>query len=98
MMGMDTPPIQKQHAHDVHARSQVIQLTDAEKLDELFSYHVPEGDQIERYQRLRTAAKIFANEILYSCPPSADRSAAVRLLRESLMTANAAVALKGLNL
>lgn len=74
------------------------QLTDEEKLEELFTYHKPEGDQQERYQRLRTAGKILANEILKSCPPCADRSAAIRKVREALMTANASIALKGLNL
>jgi len=72
--------------------------TEAEKLDEIFSYHAPKGDQLERYQRLRNAAKILADEILHSCPPCADRSAAIRKVREALMTADASIALDGLSL
>lgn len=67
----------------------------AEDLDDLFRYHAPEGDQPARYERLRAAAKDFAAAILSNTPPSADQTAAIRKVREALMTANAAIALKG---
>lgn len=61
-------------------------------LANLFSYHPPKGDQIERYQRLREAGREFAQVILDCTPPSADQSAAIRKVREAVMTANAAIA------
>ncbi len=63
--------------------------------DELFVYHPPKGDQVERYQKIRAAAKEFAEVVLECTPSSADQSAAIRKLRECVMTANAAVALEG---
>jgi hypothetical protein len=36
--------------------------------------------------------------LLANCPRGADRSAAIRLIRDACMTANAAVALDGLSL
>jgi hypothetical protein len=65
-------------------------------LDDVFSYHAPEGDQPQRYEALRTAAKTFAAVILEQTPACADQSAALRKVREAVMTANAAIALKGL--
>lgn len=64
-------------------------------LDDTFSYHAPEGDQLERYARIRSKAKEFAAVVLANCPSSADRSAALRKVREAVMTANASIALKG---
>ncbi len=61
-------------------------------LDTLFTYHAPTEDQVVRYNLLREKAKEFAQLICDSCPPSSDTTAAIRLLRESLMTANAAIA------
>lgn len=66
-----------------------------EDLDDLFSYHPPEQDQPARYERLRSAAKDFAAAILSNTPASADQTAAIRKVREALMTSNAAIALKG---
>lgn len=68
----------------------------AHNLDDVFTYHAPTGpEQLERYQRLRDAAKAFAVAILDSTPPSADQQAALRKVREAVMTANAAIALGG---
>lgn len=66
-----------------------------EMLDDIFSYHAPSKDQLENYQHLREAAKQFALVILELTPACADRSDAIRKVREALMTANAAVALNG---
>jgi hypothetical protein len=71
-------------------------VNDEEWLTEVFSYHKPEGDQPAKYEAIRVAAKSFAQVILQNVPPCADRTAALRKLREAVMTANAAVALKGL--
>jgi hypothetical protein len=61
-------------------------------LDNLFTYHPPINDQQERCVALREKAKELAELIAASCPPSADTTAAIRLLRESVMTANASIA------
>lgn len=66
-------------------------MTDAE-LDNLFKYHPPKGDQEEAYQAIRTAAKAFAQRIVDLTPTCADQSAAIRKVREAMMTANAAIA------
>lgn len=61
-------------------------------LDNLFSYHAPKGDQAERYQKIRDKAKELAALIIESTPVCADQTAAVRKVREAVMTANAAIA------
>lgn len=71
------------------------EITDAEKseLDNLFTYHKPFGDQPARYEAIRSKAKEFAVLILETVPRSADRTAALRKLRETVFTANAAIAI-----
>ena len=64
----------------------------AADIDNLFTHHPPKGDQAERYQNIREIAKELALLMVKYCPPSADTSAAIRLLRESVMTANSAIA------
>lgn len=64
-------------------------------LDDLFSYHPPTPEQLEHYRAVREGAKSFAQVILDHTPPSADQSAAIRLLRQVVMTANASIALEG---
>jgi hypothetical protein len=64
-------------------------------LDDLFSYHAVEADQVAKYEAIRSAARQFANTVLENTPRSADQSAAIRKIREAVMTANASIALKG---
>lgn len=66
-------------------------ITDKD-IDNWFSYHSPISDQPARYQIIRDTAKVLARTILTHTPASADQSAAIRLLRECVMTANAAIA------
>jgi len=66
----------------------------AENIANVFSYHAPRRDQPERYTALRGVARDFAQKILDIVPDCADRSAALRCVREALMWANAAVALE----
>lgn len=61
-------------------------------LDRWFTYHAPDDAQIEAYQTLRARGAALAHAILTCCPPSADRTAAIRKVREAIMTANAAIA------
>lgn len=66
-----------------------------EDLDDIFSYHAPEPEQVKHYNALREAARAFAEVILEHTPVSPDQTVAIRKVREAVMTANAAVALKG---
>jgi len=66
----------------------------ADNLNDVFSYHAPKGDQPARYEKLRAAAKVFAQAVLECAPDCADRSAALRHVREAVMVANAAIALE----
>jgi len=63
--------------------------------DHVFSYHAPTEEQITKYGSLRTQAKVLAQLIERLVLPGADCSAAMRLLRECIMTANAGIALDG---
>lgn len=65
-----------------------------ENINNVFSYHAPRRDQQERYNSLRGAARDFTQKILENVPDCADRSAAIRSVREALMWANAGVALE----
>lgn len=56
-----------------------------------FTYHAPTETQRFQLEQVNAAAKNLALTIAANCPPSADRSAAFRLVREARMTANAAI-------
>jgi hypothetical protein len=66
-----------------------------EKLDNWFSYHPPIDDQAERYAAIRAAGKTFAETIIALCPESADRTVAVRKIREAVYAGNASIACGG---
>lgn len=61
-------------------------------LNNWFTYHPPLGTDIPKFTRIREEAKAFAEVILENTPPCADQSAAIRKIREAVMTANAAIA------
>lgn len=61
-------------------------------LDAWFTYHAPRGDQPARYVAIRDAAKVFAQVLVDNAPAGADLTAALRKVREAVMTANAAIA------
>lgn len=65
---------------------------DLARCNNWFQYHLPRGNQAERYGDLRAKAGEFAKVIVNYCPPGADRTAALRKLRECVFTANAAIA------
>lgn len=85
-------------------------ITDAQ-LSNWFTYHPPshtpiptfdgEGHvngqttQPEAYIAIRDAGQAFAMTIRRLTPPSADQTAAIRKVREAVMTANAAIACEG---
>lgn len=61
-------------------------------IENIFSYHAPKGDQAQRYERLRAAAREYAHLICELTPPSPEQSHAIRLLQNTMMMANAAIA------
>jgi hypothetical protein len=67
-------------------------VIDQSQLDEWFTYHPPREGQPPRYQAIRDAAKRLAAVIVANTAPSPDQTAAVRMVRESVMTANAGIA------
>lgn len=62
------------------------------RLLQWFTYHQPHGTQPERYERIRAHGRALAQVIVECTPEGADQSAAVRKVREAVMTANAAIA------
>ncbi len=73
-------------------------ISEEEIIAAFFKYHAPNEVTIPKYAAINQAAKNFAEVVLANCPRGADRSAAIRLIRDARMTANAAVALNGLSL
>jgi hypothetical protein len=63
-----------------------------EEIDHLFTYHPPTFEQVPLFGELREAAREFAHVVNRCCPDGADKSAAIRKIREAVMTANAAIA------
>jgi hypothetical protein len=61
-------------------------------IENWFTYHTPDEEQIPRYEMIRQEAKVLASVIIENTSPSADQTAAIRKLRECVMTANAAIA------
>jgi len=67
------------------------------ELDNWFMYHAPDGpEQLQKYQAIREAGRVFAEVILAQTPMCADQSVAIRKIRETVMIANQAIACKGM--
>jgi hypothetical protein len=52
-------------------------------------------DHLPKYVAIRAAALAFANVVNENAPDSPDKSAAIRMIRDAAMTANAAIACQG---
>ena len=63
-----------------------------DQINNNFSYHAPKGDQQERYEVIREAAKQMAILINAACPESREKALAMTNLEQSIMWANAAIA------
>lgn len=64
-----------------------------DQLKHTFTYHRPNSVQQAKYALIRDAALEFSRVLVANTPASADQTAAVRKVREAVMTANAAIAL-----
>lgn len=65
------------------------------QLENWFTYHAPNAEQLPKYQAIREAALKFAQVVVENTPPSADQTAAIRKIREATFTANASIACNG---
>lgn len=61
-------------------------------IDVWFKHHKPTPLKVDDYKELRIAAKTFAQVIFELTPGGLDQTAAIRKVREAMMTANAAIA------
>ena len=68
-----------------------IMITD-EELENWFTYHQPDAEQVRRYKEIRDAALVFATVVVDNTPANADQSDAIRSIRNAVMTANASIA------
>lgn len=57
-----------------------------------FMYHVPFGDQAERYAGIRERIANFSHFLDVTCPPSRELSIAMTKLDEVMFFANASIA------
>jgi hypothetical protein len=69
-------------------------MTEAQ-LRHLFADHPPSPEQLPKYGLLRQRGLELAELIRIVTPPGADQRAAIRLVREAVMTAHAAIATDG---
>jgi hypothetical protein len=69
-----------------------MKMTREEQILASFDHHRPTEDQTARIETIRGVFKNTAWECFRSCPDSADRTAALRLLHEAMMTANKSIA------
>ena len=67
-------------------------MANAADIDNWFKYHAPTDDQKNRYAKIRAEARHFAHVVQKLTPACADQTAALRKIREAVMTANAAIA------
>lgn len=60
---------------------------------DIFSYHKPSGTQTERYIDLREKGKELAYLIQRVCPESREKVLAITNLQQTIMWANASIAI-----
>ncbi|MCO5167862.1 MAG: hypothetical protein M9894_16075 [Planctomycetes bacterium] len=70
-------------------------LTIDQRIDTWFRYHPATEAQARAYEEIRSSARQLARVIVAHTPSCADQTAALRKLREVVMTANAAIACEG---
>lgn len=65
-----------------------------DQIHDLFTYHKPTEETIPKYAAINAVAETFALCVLENAPACADRSHALRCIREARMWANSAIALQ----
>lgn len=66
-----------------------------ENVHESMIYHAPDEAQKVAHGKIADGAEVFARIILENAPRCADRSVALRKVREARMDANSAIANRG---
>ena len=77
------------------AEKVMVTVPSDDDLQNWFTYHPPTDKDVVSYQEIRASALEFARRIAKYCPNGADKTAAIRKVREAVMTANAAIACCG---
>ena len=72
-----------------------VDVPNDDKIQNWFTYHPPSDGDIPKYKEVRNKALDLARTINSCCPDGADKSAAIRKVREAVMTANASIACCG---
>lgn len=67
---------------------------DEQNLDHAVFWHKPTPVKVQQYEHIANACRDFMLVILRTAPECADRSAALRAVREARMWANSAIALE----
>jgi len=62
------------------------------QVEDSFTYQAPKEDQIPRYNTIRCQFKNLALTVIENCPESRELSAALTLLQNANMMANASIA------
>jgi hypothetical protein len=96
---MDLGELKRSREYELRECNQASRpMSSEEVVAEIFKYHAPNDVTIPKHAAINQAAKNFAEVILANCPGGADRTDAIRKIREARMVANAAIALNGLSL
>ena len=75
--------------------AQVVDEEVSELVEEMFTYHPWNEDQIARGSIVRDVLAQAVREIIANVPPSADRTVAIRKIREARMDCNSAITHNG---
>jgi hypothetical protein len=67
-------------------------MTD-QQIENTFTYHEPFGDQPLRYKEIRDQARKLATILQAACPESREKSLALTSLQQTVMWANASIAI-----
>ena len=62
-------------------------------VDKVFTYHAPHGDQAERYENIRAAARYFVSVAQGYTPASREQSLGFTAVQEAVMWFNASIAI-----
>jgi hypothetical protein len=62
-------------------------------VEKVFTYHAPHGTQPQRYEEIRAKAREFAGLLTTACPESREKSLALTTLQQTVMWANASIAI-----
>ena len=67
------------------------------EITNIFTYHAPAGDQAGRYTEIRDKARELAMLVQAACPESREKSLALTSLQQTVMWANASIAINEKN-